>query len=112
MSTKNDRKQASVTARVLAPKRRTALTWQEEVVVRMTRGVSESEDFVLEFRGQERPDVQARLALIEGEALLALGLLEVSSEADAPVVDEPSIEVDRDLKARILRKLSGSNSDD
>lgn len=72
-------------------------------MVRMTRGVSESEDFVLEFRGQEKPDVQARLALIEGEALIALGLLEVSSEADGP-----SVEVDRDLKARILDKLSGS----
>ncbi|TVQ99716.1 MAG: hypothetical protein EA398_12080 [Deltaproteobacteria bacterium] len=70
----------------------------------MTRGVSETGDFALEFRGDVHADARARLALMEGDALVALGLASMEAE---PESGEDGIEVDGELKARILACLSG-----
>lgn len=109
MSTKNGKQQASVSTRLLPAREGGTLTWLEEIVVRMARGVSEEEEFVLEFRGGAYADTRARLALMEADALEALGVL---SDEDPGLREEGGVEVDGALKARILARLSGREEED
>lgn len=107
MSTKNGKQQASVSTRLLPAREGGTLTWLEEVVVRMGRGVSEKEDFVLEFRGAAHADTRARLALMEADALEALGVV-----SEGEPLDDAGVEVDGALKARILARLSGRREEE
>ncbi len=77
--------------------RERTLTREEELVVRMLRGLGEGPDYPLEFRGRLNPELNARLALIEAVLLAeehGIGPLAVEAEA-----------VDRAVKDRILDKL-------
>lgn len=71
------------------------LTRDEELVVRMTRGLSEGADHRLEFRGGTHADVRARLALMEAHLL---------SEMHADTGSD--IDVDEGLKSRIVDRLA------
>lgn len=65
-----------------------ALTRDEEIVVRMKRGLSEGPEFALEFRGQEMPEVAAKLAILEAQLLediYDVGPLAQTSEGDASI---------------------------
>ena len=77
------------------------LTWEEEMVVRMRKGLSESDDAALEFRGQTHPETQARLAMIEAHLLSEMHGVGPWAEA------EEEADVDQDVKGRILDTLSG-----
>lgn len=72
-----------------------SLTREEELVVRMTRGLSEGTEHRLEFRGDANADVRARLALMEAHLLSEL-------HGDA----SSDIDVDEGLKSRIVDRLA------
>lgn len=73
------------------------LTRDEELVVRMTRGLGEGAGFALEFRGDAHAETAAQLALIEANLLAEMF-------DEGPVAERTS--VDTELKGRILDKLS------
>lgn len=50
------------------------LTHEEELVIRMRHGIAESGDAELTFRGTENPEMAARLAFIESNAMQHAGL--------------------------------------
>ena len=54
---------------VLKALRKTELSREEELVLRMRMGLSEPGSTALEFRGQQTEELAAKLALIEAEAL-------------------------------------------
>ena len=87
----------TVQTRTLTERVTRTLTREEELVVRMTRGLGEGPEYALEFRGGTHPETSAQLALIEA-AILA-EVYEVG-----PLVAQGS--VDNDLKGRIIDKLS------
>lgn len=86
----------ATTARVRVTERRdlgiafreAQLTRDEELVLRMRHGISESRQAALEFRGQNHPEVAAKLALMELAALEELqdmGVRPVENPRDAAV---------------------------
>lgn len=87
----------TTTTRTLTSRVTRQLTREEELVVRMTRGLSEGADHALEFRGASNPELAAQLALVEA-TLLAEMFDAGPLAARAPV--------DTELKGRILDKLS------
>ncbi len=87
----------TVQTRTLTKRITRTLTRDEELVVRMTRGLSEGPAHELEFRGAGHPELSAQLALIE--ASLVAELAEMAAPTRSSVVDT-------DLKGRILDKLS------
>jgi hypothetical protein len=95
----------TTTDRTLTERVTTTLTREEELVVRLSRGLSETGDYPLEFRGQRDADSAARLALVEA-ALLA-EMYEVGPLAEVEDASEQTrSSVDSGLKSRILDKLS------
>lgn len=76
------------------------LTHEEEMVVRMRHGLSEGPDAPLPGRVLTA-ETRARLALMEASLLAEMH--ETGPLANTP---EPQVQVDGDLKARILDKLS------
>ena len=105
-------------------RRQRELTWNEEMVVRMRQGLSEGDDHVLEMRGTAFEQARARLFAIEADALVAIMGPEALVDAvglDAaedmiayaedtmgplePPVTLDSVQVDHDLKSRILDSL-------
>ena len=67
---------------------KTALSRDEELVVRMMRGLSEGPDTVLEFRGQQNPELAGKLALMEAQLLediYNVGPLAQASSVDSSV---------------------------
>lgn len=86
-----------VQTRTLTERVTRTLTREEELVVRMTRGLSEGSDYALEFRGAGT-ETGAQLALIEASLLAEMydvGPLAVTGPA-----------VNASVKGRILDKLS------
>jgi len=75
------------------------LTPEEEMVVRMRQGLSEGHDHMLPQRGQTNAETRAKLALIEATLLEDL-------YGRGPLAEAAGVDVDQDLKARILAKLS------
>jgi hypothetical protein len=78
--------------------RKSTLTREEELVVRMSRGLSEGPAHALEFRGQQDRELRARLALIE-----AMAFAEVNQAGT--VTDDPGVEVDEEMRTKILARL-------
>ncbi len=76
------------------------LTHEEEMVVRMRHGLSEGPDARLPGRALTA-ETRARLALMEA-SLLA----EMHDTGPLAASEEAQVQVDGDLKARILDKLS------
>lgn len=77
------------------------LTWEEEMTVRMSHGLSEGPEHALEFRGQLHNELRARLGMMEAELLEAMfqrGPLAQSS------VEAPAVDVEG--RARILEQLA------
>lgn len=74
------------------------LTRDEELVVRMRRGLGEPGDFALEQRGVEHDETRARLAMMEA-ALLA------EMHGTGPLTEAGDVEVDESVKNRILARL-------
>ncbi|MCB9520481.1 MAG: hypothetical protein H6699_06360 [Myxococcales bacterium] len=75
----------------------TTLTREEELVIRMTRGLSEGAEHVLEYRGAGSEELAARLGLIEA-ALLA-DVYDIGPFAE-------TAQVDQGVKDLVLSKLS------
>lgn len=78
------------------------LTWEEEMTVRMSHGLSEGPDHALEFRGQLHGELRSRLGAMEAQLLEAMfqrGPLAGEAAAPAPAVDEES-------RSRILEQLA------
>ncbi|MFT4703658.1 MAG: hypothetical protein ACI81R_001350 [Bradymonadia bacterium] len=75
----------------------TELSREEELVVRMSRGLSEGPDFALTFRGQDHEETSARLALMEADLLDAMG-------HSGPL--DTAAAVDGALKSRIMERLA------
>jgi hypothetical protein len=75
------------------------LTHEEEMVVRMRQGLSEGHEHVLPRRGQTHAETRAKLALIEATLLEDI-------YGRGPLAEAAGVDVDQDLKARILAKLS------
>jgi hypothetical protein len=73
------------------------LTHEEELVLRMRFGIPESGSTELQFRGVENPEVAARLAFIESNAVRHAGLQSV---------DETGAEGE-ELKSSIIEDLRG-----
>ena len=88
----------SVATRTLTRRETTVLTREEELVVRMRKGLSEEGDFALEFRGAGNEEVSARLGLIEATLLAEM--------FDAGPLAAPRTTVDTEMKDRILDQLS------
>ena len=76
---------------------RADLTHEEELVLRMRFGITESGNAELHFRGTESPEMAARLAFIESNAVQHAGLQSV--QIDGEVSDE--------LKSSIIEDLRG-----
>jgi len=74
------------------------LTRDEELVVRMRRGLGEPGDFALEQRGTGHEETRARLAMMEA-ALLA------EMHNTGPLAESGDVEVDESVKSRILARL-------
>ena len=75
------------------------LSWQEEMVVRMSKGLGEDGDLALEFRAGSFPETRMKLALIESEVWAWLQARESACD-DAIVVDtEAKVTMVRQLKA-------------
>lgn len=79
--------------------RNAELTHEEELVVRMSRGLSESGTFQLPMRGRNNAELRARLALIEAGLLAEI-------HGAGPLAEQLGVAVDEGMKARILAKLS------
>jgi hypothetical protein len=75
------------------------LTREEELVVRMSRGLGEGGSFALPMRSGSVGDLRARLALIEA------GLL-AEVHGAGPLAEQLGVQVDADMKAKILARLS------
>jgi hypothetical protein len=88
----------NVTTRTLTHRETTVLTREEELVVRMRKGLSEEGDFLLEFRGAGNEEVTARLGLIEANLLADM--------FDAGPLAAPRATVDTAMKDRIIDQLS------
>ncbi len=97
MDSKN-KTQTTVTTRTLTRRATTVLTREEELVVRMRKGLSESGDFQLEFRGQGNPELEAHLGLLEATLLAEM--------FDSGPLAAPQTAVDTAMKGRILDQLS------
>lgn len=87
------------------------LTWEEEMTVRMSHGLSESADHALEFRGQLHGELRARLGMMEAELMEAMFQRGPMAQ---PKVEAPA--VDAEGRARILAQLarlhgSGNNEE-
>ena len=80
---------------VLKALRKTELTHEEELVLRMRMGLSEPGSTTLEYRGQQNEELSAKLALIEAEAL----------DRVRPRVVVPLPLEGKDLKRAIVDKL-------
>jgi hypothetical protein len=68
--------------------REAQLSRDEELVLRMRHGLAEPKQAVLEFRGQNHPEVAAKLALMELAALEeldAMGIRPAENPRDAAV---------------------------
>lgn len=76
---------------------KTALSRDEELVVRMMRGLSEGPDTVLEFRGQQNPELAGKLALMEAQLLEDIYNVGPLAQASS---------VDSSVKTRIFDHLS------
>lgn len=72
--------------------RRADLTREEELVLRMRHGIPASESTPLEYRGQSHPELAAKLALIEADAVAAMRPRSAQTE-------------DPQLKSDIISKL-------
>lgn len=72
------------------------LTWSEEMVVRMARGLSEDGAFALERRTSD-PELLARLGVLEAQLLAEM-------HGAGPLAE--STQPPNDVKARILDRLS------
>jgi len=72
------------------------LTHEEELVLRMRFGIAESGSTELQFRGTENPELTARLALIENNAVQHAGLQPV--EITAVEGDELKSSIIEDLR--------------
>ncbi len=70
--------------------RKAELTREEELVLRMRHGIDESGHTRLEFRGQDHPEIAAKLAMIEADALTHIRPHEASAE-DASAALKSSI---------------------
>ncbi len=73
----------------------------------MIHGLSEAGEFELEFRGRSE-QTQAKLALMEAELLAQM--YDAGPLAATPV-EAGNVEVDQDLKARIVSRFSELNDD-
>lgn len=60
--------------------RKAELTREEELVLRMRHGIDEPGHTRLEFRGQDHPEIAAKLAMIEADALAHMRPREASPE--------------------------------
>ena len=74
---------------------RADLTHTEELVLRMRLGIDEPESTELQFRGTEHPELAARLAMIESDALKHLR----PNPVDADVIEH------EELKSAIIDDL-------
>jgi len=82
---------------------RTPLTREEELVVRMTRGLSEGPECELQQQGQDHEEARASMALMEASLLAQM-------HGEGPLAEQAGVEIDHDLKARILEQLSKMES--
>lgn len=89
MTNKQSVKQVATTTKIET----TTLTHEEEMVVRMRKGLSEGPETKLEMRSFKNTDVAEMIRQMEARALRHL-------EA------QPSVEVDASASARILDRLS------
>ncbi len=78
-------------------KSREELTHQEEMVVRMTRGISETDGHPLEFQGSDIDETRAKLALMEAQLLAQM-------HQSGPLAEQ-STGVDLQVKSAILNHL-------
>lgn len=79
--------------------RKDELTRDEELVVRMSRGLGEGSQFGLEHRGNAFAETRARLALMEAGLLADL-------HGTGPLAEQLGVVVDAGVKAKILARLS------
>ena len=75
---------------------RADLTHEEELVLRMRFGITESGNTELQFRGTENPEMAARLAFLESNAMQHAGLQSV--QVDDEVSDELKSSIIEDLR--------------
>ena len=75
---------------------RADLTHEEELVLRMRFGIAESGNTELQFRGSDNPELAARLAFIESNAMQHAGLQSV--EAAGMESDELKSSIIEDLR--------------
>ena len=84
------------------------LTWQEEMVVRMTRGLSEAGEHELEYRGRLHREPRARLAQLEAELLASMHGAGPLAEVD----EAPAVEIQEEARDRIMERLRGLRKTD
>lgn len=89
MTNKQSVKQVTTTTKIET----TTLTHEEEMVVRMRKGLSEGPETKLEMRTFPNTDIADMIRQMEARALLHLQA-------------QPSVEVDASASARILDRLS------
>ncbi len=75
------------------------LTHEEELVIRMRRGLSEGPGFALEMRGQGNPDLRDMLRQFEARAIAAMRMQQQEQV-------EPPVRVDAEASAKIVDRLS------
>lgn len=99
-----ERKQNSkVAVETRTADRKRTLSREEELVVRMTRGLSEGPGHPLEFRGQKDRELRARLALIEAMAYAEIS--SAGSVTDDVESEDPGVEVDEEMRTKIIARL-------
>ena len=77
---------------------RADLTHEEELVLRMRFGIAESGNTELKFRGTDNPEMAARLAFIESNAMQHAGLQSVEiADAESDELKSSIIEDLRDI---------------